>query len=179
MGLFTRKPNRALQAEFIKQANHTLNLFGYALRFKKTIPPAGMEDAALDLTIKENREGIGDELVDLIREHQLSGCTEAEIGGTRLIPLAMDQSKPPLKDAALCSALAINSINLITRVYYEDYPKYRPLYEMVDNLAKMGCTGAAQTIGPDLPPEVVDTWPYFARIFAEAKQSNTLLWPDV
>ena len=65
------------------------------------------------------------------------------------------------------------------RVYYEQYPKYRPLYEMVDSLAKTCCTGAAQTVGPDLPPEVVKTWPHFSQIFEEAKQSLTWLWPDV
>ncbi len=179
MGLFTRKPNRALQAEFIKQATNTVNWFGCALRDKETNPRAGMEDAAVDLTIQDNRDAIRDELVRLIRQHQLPGCTEAEISGIRLLPLAMEQSRTPIEDAALCSALAINSINLITRAYYEDYPKHRPLFEMVNNLAKTCCPGAAQTIGPDLPPEVVQTWPYFSRIFAEAKQSNTWSWPDV
>lgn len=179
MGLFTRKPNRALQAEFMKQANQALVMFGYALEFKKTIPRDGMEHEALDLTTKKNRDAIRDKLVHLIREHQLSGCTEAEIGGVRLVPLAMKHSKPPIEDAALCSALAINSINGITRAYYEIYPKYQPLFEMVDNLAKTCCTGAAQTIGPDLPLEVVETWPYFSRIFEEAKQADTWLWPDV
>ncbi len=179
MGLFTRKPNRALQAEFSKQATNVVNWFGCALRDKETNPRAGMEDAAVDLTIQDNRDAIKDELIRLIRQHQLQGCTEAEIGGIRLLPLVMDQSRTPIEDAALCSALAINSINLITRSYYEDFPKDRPLFEMVDNLANMGCSGAAQPRGPDLPPEVIQTWPYFSRIFAEAKQSNTLLWPDV
>ena len=48
---------------------------------------------------------------------------------------------------------------------------------MVDNLAKTCCSGAAQTIGSDLPPEIVRTWPYFSKIFAEAKSANTWLWP--
>jgi hypothetical protein len=179
MGLFSRKPDRGLQAELAKQANGARNLLGYALIHKETNPPAGVEGAALDLTIKENRDAVRDELVRLIREHQLSGCTEAEIGGVRLVPLAMMQPKAPVEDAAVCSAIAINSVNMITRVYYEQYPKYRPLYEMVDSLAKICCTGAAQTVGPDLPPEVVRTWPYFSQIFEEAKQSLTWLWPDV
>jgi hypothetical protein len=34
----------------------------------------------------------------------------------------MQQSILPVEDAALCSALAMNSINLIVRLYYEDYP---------------------------------------------------------
>jgi hypothetical protein len=179
MGFFSKKPNRALQAEFIKQANNAVNWFGTALQSKKTSSLTGMDDSTLDLTVKGNRDAIREGLVHLIREHGLTGCTEGEIGGRRLVPLAMQQTRSPLEDAALCSALAINSINLITRLYYEDYPKYQPLYEMVNNLAKTCCTGAAQTIGADLPPEVVETWPYFSRIFEEAKHSNTFLWPDV
>jgi nitrogen-specific signal transduction histidine kinase len=71
MGLFSRKPDRGLEAELAKQASGARNLLGYALTHKKTNPPAGMEGAALDLTIKENRDAIRDELVRLIREHQL------------------------------------------------------------------------------------------------------------
>ena len=179
MGLFSKKPNRAIQAEFIKQANGAMNWFGVALRSKKTNPPSEKEDLALDLTVKENREAIREELVRLIREHGLAGCTEAEIGGDRLLALRKQHEKSPVEDAALCSAVAINSINLITRLYYEDYPKFQPLFEMVDNLAKICCTGAAQTIGEDLPADVVDTWPYFSRIFEEAKRSGTILWPHV
>ena len=156
-----------------------MNWFGIALRFKKTNPRSGMEDTALDLTIRENREAISKELVRLIREHNLAGCTEGEIACHRLEPLQRQEALSPIEDAALCSVVAINSINLITRLYYDVYPNYRPLLEMVDNLAKICCTGAAQTIGADLPPEVVETWPYFSRIFKEAKASNTLLWPDV
>jgi hypothetical protein len=155
MRLFARKPSRALVAEFVKQANGVLNIFGYALQQKTTNPAAG--DDALDLTVEENRDAIRDELVRIIREYRLEGCKEAEIGGVRLIPLVMDQSKSSITDAAVANALAINSINAITRAYYEDYPQYQPLYDMVDSLAKTCCSGAAQTIGPNLPVEVVKT----------------------
>lgn len=179
MGLFTRKPSRTLQAEFVKQANHVMNIFGHALKLKTTNPASGKEDDALDLTVKENRDVILDELVHIVHEYKLEGCKEAEIGGARLIPLVMDESRSAITDAALNSALAINTINLIARAYYQDYPQYEPLFEMVDNLAETCCTGAAQTIGPDLPAEVVRTWPHFSRIFEETKRSDTWLWPDV
>jgi len=179
MSLFTRKPGRTLQAELVKQANGALNIFGHALQFKTTNPAIGRADDALDLTVRENRDAIRDELVRIIHEYGLEGCKEAEIGGARLVPIVMDQSKPLITDAAVGSAVAINSINLIARAYYEDYPRYKPLHDMVDNLARTCCTGAAQTIGSDLPLEVVRTWPYFSRIFAEAKSSDTWLWPDV
>lgn len=91
----------------------------------------------------------------------------------------MDQSKSSVTDAAVVCAASINSINGITRVYYQDYPKYKPLYDMVDSLAKTCCSGAAQTIGPNLPVEVVKTWPYFSRIFEDVKRAAVWMWPDV
>ena len=90
MPLFARKPSRALEAEFVKQANFVLNIFGHALQLKTTNPAEGKEDETLDLTVKENRDAIRDELVRIIREYRLEGCREAEIGGARLIPLMME-----------------------------------------------------------------------------------------
>ena len=179
MGLFTRKPSRGLSKDLIKHANGAMNILGYALTTKKTNSRAQNPDEVLDLTAQENRDAIRSELVRIVREFRLEGCTEVEIDSDRLMPVIRDESVSAITDAAVASVLAINSINLITRLYYEKYPSYQPLFEMVDNLAKMGCTGAAQTIGEDLPPTVAKTWPYFARIFEEAKRSGTPLWPCV
>jgi hypothetical protein len=179
MGIFSKKPDVELQRELIKQASNVTKWFGVALRYKKTFPPAGKEGSEIDLTIKQNREAIKRELVNLISAYGLIGCIEGEIGGKRLLPLAQKNSISPLEDAALCCALSFNSINLITRIFYEEYPKYQPLCDMVNNLAKICCTGAAQTIGADLPLEVVRTWPYFSKLFDDTRKSKLILWPDV
>ena len=177
MGLFTRKPSRGIEDEMVNLANGALSVFGYALQHKTTNP--GLDGEELDLTVKENRNAIRHELVRIINECGLKGCSEIEIGGERLVPIVMNQCKPHITKAAVLSAISINIISMITKAYYEDYPRYKPLHDMVNNLAKTCCTGAAQTIGADLPPEVVKTWPYFARIFMDAKNSDTWLWPDV
>ena len=163
----------------MSDAQGALNIFGCAVEHRRTNPAKGNEDAVIDLTLKENRDAIRQKLVHIIHQYGLEGCNETEIGAVRLIPLVKDKSKSPITDAALRGALAINSINFIARTYYEDFPHYRPLYEMMDNLAKTCCAGAAQTIGADLPPDIIRTWPYFSKIFAEAKTANTWLWPDV
>jgi hypothetical protein len=48
-------------AEFVKQANGVLNIFGYALQRKTTNPAVG--DDALDLMAEENRDAIRDERI--------------------------------------------------------------------------------------------------------------------
>ena len=177
MGLFTRKPSRDLAAELTRQAASATAIFAYALKHKKSMPRDRWPDEGLDLTVRENRNAIRDELIRIILDYGLEGCPDKEIGGARLVPLASDQSSPTIIDVAVSCALAINTFNYITRLYYEEFPKFRPLYEMVDNFAKIGCSGGAQAIGTDLPPEVVRTWPYYARIFEQAKSANLPLWP--
>lgn len=175
MGLFSRGPDRATQAELLKQARNSTNWFGFALMHKRTNAP---DESSIDLTVEENRIAIRREVVRLIQEYQLMGCTEAEIGGDRLVPLSKD-AQANLVGSALVTVLAINSISLISRYYYEKFPRYRPLLEMVNNLAKVCCPGAAQMIGEDLPEEVSQTWPYFARMFSEAKAASLVTWPNV
>lgn len=177
MGWFSPKPSRALQAELMKQANGALNILGIPLLHGVTNPAQGHEP--LDLKQPETRTAIRDELVRIIQDFGLEGCKELEIGGARLIPLVMDESKSAITDAAVTSALAINSINIISRYYFEEYPEFEPLREMVNELSKTCCAGAAQTFGNDLPIEVIRTWPYFSRIFAQAKNSRLYSWPDV
>jgi hypothetical protein len=180
MGWFTRKPNRALQAEFVEVAKDAFTMFGSAIEHKTTNPLRGKPHDVLDLTVEENRDAIRTELVRIIHDYGLEGCNEEEISEVRLkslsLELKLDQSKPVITIAALSCAFGMNNTNWIARRYYEDFPQYKPLLEMVDNLAKTCCGGAAQTIGPDLPPEIVRTWPYFSKIFAEAKSANTWLW---
>ena len=179
MGLFGNKPHRAVEAELINHGNHAMRWFDMAVRYKEVRPPADRGGPALDLTDRETREAIRAELVRLITTQGLAGCSEREIDGTRLAPLAQQQGRSALQNAALVSALAINSVNLIARLHREDFPRYRPLARMVDDLSRTCCAGAAQTLGGDLPAEVVETWPYFSRLFEETKRSGGSTWPDV
>ena len=113
------------------------------------------------------------------RDYRLAAST-ASLGEWFVMRLAhLKEMESPLETTALVNAHAIHAIDCIAKVYYEDFPKYRPLLEMVNNLAKSCCPGVAQTIGPNLPPEVTDTWPHFSRIFEDARGSHLLTWPDV
>jgi hypothetical protein len=69
-------------------------------------------------------------------------------------------------------------MNLIYRLYTDEFPKYKPMAEIVGALAANYCPGAAQMLGPDLPEEVVRTWPRFALLFNDTKASQPILWPQ-
>jgi hypothetical protein len=177
MGLFSKKPSRTMQQALLSQANTAVNVFGYALQHKATNPQDDSSDSSIDLEIAENRKTISAELSRLIDECGLAGCTEAEIGSARLMPAATKQPKTAIEDAVLLAAVSINSINLICRLQNDEFPKYRPMAEMVGTLATNCCPGAAQMLGPELSNEILETWPHFARLFDEAKASHSILWP--
>ena len=178
MGLFTKKPSTGMQQALTNQANAAMNIFGYALQHKATNPQDDDPDSSLDLEDEENRIAISEELSRIVRESGLEGSSEAQIGSTGLMAAAAKQPKSAVEDAALCAAVAINSINLIYRLYTDEFPKYKPMAEMVGALATSCCPGAAQMLGPDLPEEVVRTWPRFASLFNDTKASQPILWPQ-
>lgn len=149
------------------QANYAVSWFAYTLILKKTHPIGGQE---IDVAVKENRDGIRESLCELIRE-RLGGSSAATEIEERL--LATGQSGEALAQAAHRSALAIHYIDAIAKAHADSKSRY--LREVVDDLVKNACTGAAQTIGPVLPLEVVETWPHFARLFERAKDSA--VWP--
>lgn len=177
MGLFSRKPSIDIQNALMNQANAAMNIFGHALQHKATIPQDDNPDSSIDLEVEENRMSISAELSRIVRECGLVGCSEAQIGSTGLMPFATKQPKSAVEDAALCAAVAINSINLIYRLQKDEFPKYKPMAEMVAALGANCCPGAAQMLGPDLPDDVVKTWPQFASLFSEIKASRPVLWP--
>jgi hypothetical protein len=177
MGFFSRKPDKELQAEFVKQATYAVTWFGHALRFKSTNPNKALKNEGLDLTDAKNRTAIHVGLIKLIQTHSLSGDPSSQ-STESLISLVKQTPTTVLDDAVVCTMLAIHAMNMTARFFYLEYPKYEPLREMVNHLAKIGCPGAAQTIGSTLPDEVVSGWPHFAQMFASAKEANLLLWPD-
>ena len=176
MGFFSRRPSRELQAELIKQANYAVVWFGHALRFKSTNPSKLLNNEKLDLNQATNRMAIRDGVVTLITSRSLSSDPAGQ--STDVLVSLIGESTSVLDDAVVCTLMAIHAMNSIARFYYEDFPKYEPLREMLDNLIKIACTGAAQTLGSTLPNEIARGWPHFATLFNTAKDANLLLWPD-
>jgi hypothetical protein len=176
MGFFSRRPDRDLEATLIKQANFAVVWFGHALRFKSTNPSRLLNNEQLDLNDAANRTAIREGVVNLINTRALSGDASGQ--STDTIISLLGKSTSVLDDAVACTLMAIHAMNSIARFYYEDFPKYEPLREMLDNLAKTACTGAAQTLGSDLPGEIEQGWPHFSKLFNAAKDAGLLLWPD-
>lgn len=57
--------------------------------------------------------------------------------------------------------------DMITRHYYEVYPKYRPMLDMVNNLAKIVPASLRIVFGEELPSDVKTAFPYASVLFAD------------
>ena len=57
-----------------------MSIFEHALTTKRTYSRTENPDEELDLTIQGNRDAIRSEVVRIVREFGLEGCTEVEIG---------------------------------------------------------------------------------------------------
>jgi hypothetical protein len=58
-------------------------------------------------------------------------------------------------------------VDMIARHYYDLYPQYKPLFEMVNQLAKICPTGVQVIFGDDLPVEVRRAFPHFSSLFEQ------------
>ena len=144
MGFFTKRPSREMQATYIKGADLAMNVFGYALQKKTPNPPKNQfEDHAIDLTVGDNRTAIRGEICRLVRDCHFTSATDGE-SMVRALKERISNAETSLEDAAAVSVAAIGAMDVVAASYYQIYPKYRPLYEMLDNLAKLCCPGAAQ-----------------------------------
>ena len=97
MGWFTRKPNAALQAEFVEVAKDAFTMFGSAIEHKTTNPLRSKPHEVLDLTVEENRDAIRAELVRIIHDYGLEGCNEEEISEVRLKPVSPETPTGPVE----------------------------------------------------------------------------------
>jgi hypothetical protein len=161
-------PNRV---SFANEANYAIAWFGSTLVTRRIA--ANVTGVELDLALRENRDAIRDAVAFLVREQNLADCESGE-RAQRLLSWGEDHEVHPVETAAVCSALAIHFVDRIARLHRQ-WPRDEALRIAVADLSRHCCTGAAQVLGGELPPEVAQAWPHFVRLFHESRWSG--LWP--
>ncbi len=79
-----------------------------------------------------------------------------------------------MQRVALHTAIAIGDVDAIAAAI-DPLRAGKAQVELLKDLTRHCCTGAAQMIGGDLPMEVEETWPAFAALFKRARRFK--LWP--
>lgn len=163
--LFGNRPPRDLEREMVQQANGIAQVFTYIER-RGAIPARdGCEDLPLD--DEDNRVAIVDAVNRIVSENNLTdldGRSKTAFFAGKVFEF---RRNPPsgVDDAAWCIASFMNNTDMISRTYYHEFPNHKPLFEMVNTLAKIVCPGLEQVFGDDLPLEVRRAWPHLSQMF--------------
>jgi hypothetical protein len=173
---FGKKPNRATQRQYIEQADRLVESFMYIETYGGIIPKEGKEP--LLLSVEKNRKDITFRLCELIQAHKLNQLNYKynPIGFNQAVrEIIINNANSDDGDDALDAAVGIlvlfPIIEHISHQYYECYPSYKHLFEMVNNIAKITMPTVFNLFDGNMPPEVRDSFPYVSQMFESYRAS--------
>jgi hypothetical protein len=168
-GLFAKKPDARTQEMYGRYAHQASQVCMYLFQYSACPPQDGQEK--VDLTIEDNRTTLVEEIVSRI---DLLGI--AFVDGEERAEIFRDMAQSDVSNASSISVAKsdagmiltiLNIIDMLGRHYYELYPEYKPMLEMINELAKICPTGMQVIFGDDLPVEVRRSFPHFSSLFEQ------------
>ena len=166
-GLSRKAPSADAQREYVRQATFVVQTCLYLFQHHACPPVDG--NAKYDLDDEENRKALGKAIGKRLKSlmpaiADPSSKMQAVIDMVASDSRLRHQLHQSEQDAGLV-VMVIAGMDMIARHYYELYPKYQPMLEMVNNLAKIGPNGLRIVFGDDLPTEVREQFNYAARLW--------------
>ena len=168
-GLFSKKPDARTQQQYGRYGMQASQVCMYLFEHHACPPRDGHEE--IDLTIDENRISLVKEIVENIVKLDLASAGDEE-KSQLLKDMAQSALTSPSnvtqtqEEAGMILAM-LNVVDMLGRHYYDLYPEYKPLFEMVNQLAKICPTGMQVIFGDDLPVEVRRAFPHFSSLFEQ------------
>lgn len=165
-----------MQQSYIEQANKCVKTFMYAHRFGGFPPLDGHE--VLPLSIKENRDQIVQEIRGLIEKYDLIGTKkqDEEFDLNQAVQrLALDSlnHSSDARDSAVIILVTAPIIEMLSKHYYRFFPSYRPMFEMLDNIAKISMPILYTLFDEDMPVEFRQAFPYCSQMFESYRSSRS------
>ena len=168
-GLFSKKPDASTQELYGRYGTQASQVCMYLFQHNACPPQDGAEK--VDLTNEKNRAELVAEILAKIDQLGLS-----DAGGEDKAQIIMDMVQADLSNPGSISTAksdagmiltTLNMIDMLGRHYYELFPEYKPMLEMINQLAKICPTGMQVIFGDDLPVEVRRTFPHFSSLFEQ------------
>lgn len=168
-GLFSPKPDARMQQVYVQRATQVTQVCMYLFENRACPPKDGEEE--IDLNDEHNRNRLVIEIVGIIENLNLSDADGESISEI-LIEMARKEINDPdtvslTQSNAGMLLTVLNMIDMLARHYYQIYPKYKPMLEMINQLAKICPTGMQIVFGDDLPVEVRRVFPHFSSLFEQ------------
>jgi hypothetical protein len=166
LGSLAKKPSAQEQHEYGRRAMQASQVCMYLFQHHACPPPDGMEK--VDLNLEENRQSLAGAVVTLVHSLRLESLSseqkaQAIVTMAQNLSLRADRLSRSENDAIMLVTV-INVIDMTARHYYELYPNYQPLHELVNQMAKVCPSGLAVVFGDDLPIEVRRAFPHFSSL---------------
>lgn len=165
---FKPKPAPEQERQYVRQANQITQMFGYCT-IKGEFPP---EEGQTDLSIKNesNRTLIKNEVIRLIEAYQLKNLS-LEVKTQAFEAMIQKPNKKQAEDAAGLIIISLNSLNMIASHYYECFPSYKPLLEMLNNLTKIVMPVLDEVFEGQLPDNLQNLFPRVEGLFKDYKNA--------
>ncbi len=165
-GLFAKKPDAQMQQMYGRYAVQASQVCMYLFQHNACPPKDGEEK--IDLLDESNRKALVDEIVKRIERLDLSSV-DYESRSKNINDMArsdVEKSSEISQTQADAGMLitTLNIIDMLGRHYYQLYPNYKPMFEMINQLAKICPTGMSVVFGDDLPVEVRRAFPNFSSL---------------
>lgn len=101
------------------------------------------------------------ERIELLNFYNLNYSERAKL----IILLVTKKSiHSPLEDAVIALIVNLNYLDVVTKSYYQIYPKSSELLEILNTVAKTCPAGLEQAIGEKIPDTIRNIFPYFAHL---------------
>lgn len=132
--------------------------------------------SAVMLNDSNERESVINRINELLEEQQIAEVIDEE--KSKIITTAVKEYYlsggviDKYTDAAWGIIVNTNMVDLIARHYYQKYTEYRPMRELLNQLAKVTPLGISTLFGDDLPVKMRRCWPQFSSLF-ESNRANS------
>ena len=168
-GLFSKKPDARTQEMYGRYGMQASQVCMYLFQHNACPPQDGAEK--INLTNEKSRAELVAEIVGRIDQLGLFDA-DGEHKSQILIDMVQadvsnaDNISTAQADAGMVLT-TLNIIDMLGRHYYELYPEYKPMFEMINQLAKICPKGMQVIFGDDLPVEVRRAFPHFSSLFEQ------------
>jgi len=175
-GFFGKKPPADLENALGQQGYKVAQNFFYVVQKGQIPPHQAHERNPITLSSDVDRSALVEKFIEVLNHNKLHHLdTDEKLEAINAIALdTLGGGKIPerIMDGALFLTTTLSFVDMIARVYYRDYPEHKPLFEMVNQLAKVIPPALDRIFDNDIPKELRETFPHVSSLIEQNRANG-------
>lgn len=175
-GLFTKKPPADLQNALGLQGHSVSESLSYVIQWGQLPPHQAYESNPICVDDKADQNSLTELFIEVVTKNGLAHVDTDErleaINNLAREILAPGQVPERIMDGVLFLLTSLNSVDTIARIYYRDFPEYRPLFDMVNQLAKIVPPALDRIFKDDVPTELREAFPQVSGLIEQYRSNG-------